>query len=42
MRFTLYMLQVNLVASIVYLYYSFVYRQDDPDQKFDVIDMYDI
>lgn len=29
MRFTLYMLQVNLVAALVYLYYSAVYRQDD-------------
>ena len=26
----------------MYVYYSFAYRQDDPDQKFDVIDMYDI
>lgn len=38
MRFTLYMVQVNVVAAFIYLYYSAVYRQDDLNRKFDVID----
>jgi len=42
MRFTLYMLQVNIVAAIVFVYYSLVYRQDDHERKLDVIDSHDI
>lgn len=42
MRFTLHMLQVNIVAAMVYVYYSLVYRQDDHERKLDVIDSQDI
>lgn len=38
MRFSLYVLQVNIVAAIIFVYYSLIYRQDDPDRKTDVVD----
>ena len=41
-RFSIYMLQVNIVSASVYLYYSAVYRQNDSDRKLDVIDSQDI
>ena len=41
-RFTLYMLQVNIITSFIFIYYSAVYRQNDPTRDSDVIDQSDI
>ena len=38
MRFTIYMLQFNIISTFVFIYYAAVYRQSDQERNEGVVD----